>query len=86
LENSVKYSPEQSMTEIKTEITGQCVFILVKDEGFGIPAGKEQNVFEKIYRLKRDEDKQGTGVGLSICKVVTTLHRGRHRLQIDYLG
>jgi len=76
LENSVKYSPEQSMIEIKTSIVNQSVVISVKDEGLGIPAGEEQNIFEKFYRLKRDKDKQGTGLGLALCKAVSTLHDG----------
>jgi len=77
LENAMKYSPEQSMIEIKTGIVEQSVVISVKDEGPGIPAGEEQKIFDKFYRLKRDEDKQGTGLGLALCKAVTILHDGK---------
>lgn len=77
LENSIKYSPEKSVIEIKTEVVEQCVIITVKDEGLGIPDGEEQKIFEKFYRLKRDEDKQGTGLGLALCKAVTILHDGK---------
>lgn len=81
LENSIKYAPEQSMIEIKTEILDQSVVISVRDEGPGIPAGEEEHIFEKFYRLKRDENKKGTGLGLALCKAVVILHDGKIEAQ-----
>ena len=76
LENAVKYAPEQSVIEISTAVEAGKVLIKIRDEGPGIPSGEENKIFDKFYRLKRDEEKQGTGLGLAMCKAVAVLHGG----------
>ncbi|MFQ5469329.1 MAG: PAS domain-containing sensor histidine kinase [Gammaproteobacteria bacterium] len=48
------------------------VEILVKDNGPGIPSGKQENIFEPFYTTKQ----QGTGLGLAVAKVVVNAHQG----------
>ena len=51
----------------------------VRDEGLGIPAGEEQRIFEKFYRLDPQMSRGvgGTGLGLYICNELVTRMGGR---------
>ena len=42
------------------------VRIWVEDNGIGIPAAAHQRIFEMFYRLHRESDYPGTGIGLAI--------------------
>jgi signal transduction histidine kinase len=47
-----------------------------RDNGMGIPPGKEDAVFEPFKRLHGHE-QPGTGLGLAICRRIVQLHNGR---------
>lgn len=49
-------------------------FIAVKDNGPGIPAEIQNQIFKPFFSTKKD--KQGTGLGLSVCKTVVEQHHG----------
>ncbi len=51
--------------------------ISVKDCGVGIPAGDLERVFDKFYRVQRQDSIAGTGLGLSICKGIVEAHGGQ---------
>ncbi|HHN72607.1 MAG TPA: HAMP domain-containing histidine kinase, partial [Thermopetrobacter sp.] len=53
--------------------------ISVADEGYGIAREEQQKIFERFYRLKRDEKggEEGTGIGLALVKEIATQHGGR---------
>lgn len=44
------------------------VRIFVKDTGLGIPEENQQDIFERFYKV--NTFKQGTGLGLPICKTI----------------
>jgi two-component system sensor histidine kinase KdpD len=77
LDNAGKYAlPEDSIT-ISVKISGQKVEIAVKDCGMGIPEEDLERVFDKFYRVERQDTIAGTGLGLSICKGIVEAHGGR---------
>ena len=47
-------------------------FISVKDNGHGIPKDELNNIFIPFYTTK----KNGSGIGLSICRQIMQLHKG----------
>lgn len=49
------------------------VQIAVCDSGNGLPAGKNDSIFESFYSTKPD----GMGMGLSICRSIVQAHDGR---------
>ncbi len=49
----------------------------VSDTGSGIPADQLAHVFERYYRADRQEDQEGLGLGLYICRRLVEAHRGR---------
>lgn len=77
LENSVKYSKQESEIIIRDYRKGQYLFIEVEDEGCGISEDNLEKVFDKFYRIMhKDSTVAGTGLGLSICHSIITAHGG----------
>lgn len=68
LSNAIKYSLEDKRIDIKTEIGGDEVKLVVKDNGIGIPEEEKDLMFERFFRAKNVTNIQGTGLGLNIVK------------------
>ncbi|WP_173399696.1 histidine kinase [Xenococcus sp. PCC 7305] len=78
LENAVKYTPEGG--EISLSVlhrTSQKVQFRVSDTGPGIPAEKQERIFEDHFRLKRDQEQEGYGLGLAFCRKIVRAHYGQ---------
>jgi two-component system sensor histidine kinase KdpD len=76
LENAVKYSPENSLIEISTDLADGKARLQIADRGVGIPSDDLTRVFDKFYRVQRPESVTGTGLGLSISKGIIDIHHG----------
>jgi len=77
LDNSVKYSMPGDPIVISARLAGEQVNIAVRDYGIGIPEGDLERVFDKFYRVQRQDSIAGTGLGLSICKGIVEAHGGK---------
>ncbi len=78
LDNAIKYTPEGGRIKLLIlHRTTQKVQVSVSDTGLGIPAEKKERIFEGHFRLKRDEAKEGYGIGLSLCRKVICAHYGQ---------
>jgi len=58
--------------EVNVEKDDRYIFISLKDNGPGIPADLEQQIFDPFYTTRT----QGTGLGLSVVKAVAKAHGG----------
>jgi len=78
LTNAIKFSPEADTVLLRlTRVDGMAV-CMVKDFGLGIPADKQQEIFEKFYRIERDHNPYpGFGLGLYISKSIVLKHGGQ---------
>lgn len=77
LDNAMKYTPEGG--KIKLSIlhrTTQKVQVSICDNGLGIPLEQQQYIFDNQYRLDRDQDQSGYGMGLALCKRIVGNHYG----------
>lgn len=78
IENSIKFSPEQSVIDISSEVEENKVKITVSDTGIGIPKNEIEKIFDRFYIVdkSRSKEKGGTGLGLSIAKWIVDMHCG----------
>ena len=72
----MKYSPEEKEIQVRAEVNDTMVTLSVKDEGIGIPAEAQKNLFSKFYRANNAVNIQGTGLGLHIVKRYVELLEG----------
>ncbi|CAL2089357.1 PAS domain-containing sensor histidine kinase [Tenacibaculum sp. 190524A05c] len=68
LSNAIKYSPEDTKITIATSQENGYTLIKVMDEGFGIPAKDQKNIFQRYFRAENVLLNEGTGIGLNIVK------------------
>lgn len=79
LTNAVKYSPKQSVVLLQAREEKGWIATTVADHGYGISQAEQQKIFEKFYRVKRNEtaSEEGSGIGLALVKEIVTQHGGR---------
>lgn len=76
--NALKYTPETGgRVCIDAFRDGDSVRISVADNGPGIPQEFISKVFEKFVRVPGSRKIQGTGLGLTFCKMAIEAHGGR---------
>ncbi len=76
VENAVKYTPSGAHLAVMAEASEGFLKMQVADNGPGLPAGQEEQLFEKFVRGERESAKPGVGLGLSICRAIVEAHRG----------
>ncbi|OIQ81795.1 sensor protein KdpD [mine drainage metagenome] len=76
LENAAKYTPQGTEIEIGALVAGQEVSVWVEDNGPGLPAGKEEVIFNKFERGQKENATPGVGLGLAICRAIIEAHGG----------
>ena len=75
ISNAIKFSPENKMIQVSTQIMGTGLKIVVADQGIGIPKEEQEHLFERFFRAKNVTNIQGTGLGLNIvAKYVESLN------------
>ena len=79
LENAGKYTPAGSPIELEARIESDCVVLTLNDRGPGLPRGREEAIFEKFERGKREDATPGVGLGLAICRAIMQVHGGTIR-------
>jgi two-component system, OmpR family, sensor histidine kinase TctE len=49
---------------------GDSAVVDIEDDGPGVPPAERQKVFERFYRITRPDSPDGSGLGLSIVRVL----------------
>jgi two-component system sensor histidine kinase KdpD len=76
LSNADKYSPSDAPIGVRVRNTGSEVVISVSDEGPGVALEELDLIFERFYRAP-GSGKNGTGIGLTVCKRLIEAQSGR---------
>ncbi|MEQ8196838.1 MAG: sensor histidine kinase KdpD [Clostridiaceae bacterium] len=78
IDNSLKFTPEGSLIEIKAYEQGEKIFFEVIDNGVGIPEEILPNIFDRFFTngSKISDSRRGVGLGLAICKSIVEAHGG----------
>ena len=79
LENALKYNDKTPIIEINTRLEEQKYCIEIKDNGIGISADDQKQIFDKFYRVSTGDLHQvkGFGLGLNYVKQVVEAHKGQ---------
>ena len=77
LENSIKFSPNQSSITVGVQKDQGMAKIYVEDQCQGIPEENREAIFEKFVRLKQNYPLKGLGLGLAFCKLAVQAHGGK---------
>jgi two-component system sensor histidine kinase KdpD len=77
LENVSKYTPPGSTVTLSARVNGDQLSVSVADDGPGLPAGREEAVFQKFTRGERESSTPGVGLGLAICRAIIESHQGK---------
>lgn len=78
MSNSLKFAPAKSTVRVSITTTGQTCRFEVTDQGPGVPAELQKDLFQRFVQLEQPSDvkKLGTGLGLYICALLVESHNG----------
>ncbi|MCA9914514.1 MAG: GAF domain-containing protein, partial [Anaerolineae bacterium] len=76
LSNAIKYSPTNEPIRCRLGYQENRLLIQVSDQGIGIPASEQENLFTTFYRASNVGQIPGTGLGLSIVRQSVEAHNG----------
>ncbi len=86
LSNAIKYTPENGIISVKVS-TDSCdvgfVCIMVEDTGIGIQKTELTKIFNRFYSNKILTNNDSHGIGLSLCKELIELHKGKIQVESD---
>jgi len=78
LSNAVKFTPAGGQVRVALREDGEFIELRVSDTGRGIPEEALPHIFDRFYRVKRDEPpgERGLGLGLSFVAWIARAHAG----------
>ena len=85
IDNSIKYSNNDSKIELIGYIKGEYLSITIKDEGIGIPKEELENIFRRFYRVDKSRNRkiEGNGLGLAIVKNMVYSINGKINIESE---
>jgi nitrogen-specific signal transduction histidine kinase len=85
LDNAVKYSPDCRTVWVEMARERSRLAIRVRDQGMGIPASEQKEIFKRFVRGtgSRAANIQGTGIGLAMARHIIEAHGGEIRLESE---
>ncbi|MBE9428449.1 ATP-binding protein [Staphylococcus warneri] len=78
IDNASRYTQPGDTISVKTDEDDRTHILSIADTGTGIAPEHLQQVFDRFYKVdaSRKRGKQGTGLGLFICKMIIEEHGG----------
>ncbi len=84
IDNSLKNTPAGGSVTLRTERDGDSMSISVSDTGIGIQAGRIAEVFDEFVRLHPDQRKDGSGLGLAVCRKLVDAMGGKISVRSEH--
>ncbi|MEO1290646.1 MAG: HAMP domain-containing sensor histidine kinase [Chloroflexota bacterium] len=84
MDNAVHYGQEGGYVKVQLRHDTKTVSILIEDDGIGIAPEHHEQIFERFYRVNQArtiDQRQGTGIGLSIVRKIIQGHGGQITVQ-----
>jgi signal transduction histidine kinase/HAMP domain-containing protein len=76
LTNALKFTHPGGRVRVWAQSDDRFVRFIVQDTGIGIPQEYLSRVFERFFRVPRDGQPSGAGLGLAIAKEIVEAHGG----------
>jgi K+-sensing histidine kinase KdpD len=81
LTNALKYSPADRPVAVGITVSDREARVWVRDEGSGLPAEEQTQIWERFHRAREIVVQSGSGIGLGlglyICRTIIERHQGR---------
>ncbi|MBC8078399.1 MAG: ATP-binding protein [Chloroflexales bacterium] len=79
--NAIKFTPRggQIVVGINRAPAGNTIELRVRDSGPGIAAAALPYIFDRYYQAPADDRRDGNGLGLYFCRLVSEAHGGQIR-------
>lgn len=85
LSNSSKFTKQGNITlSLSVDKKNKMLTFSVTDTGIGIPKEKVEYIFERFAKL--NQYVQGTGLGLSLCRIIVNALGGKIWVDTEYTG
>ncbi|NOG70795.1 sensor histidine kinase KdpD [Roseicella sp. DB1501] len=78
-DNAAKYTPPETTVTIRAGASGDSVYLVVEDDGPGLPATDPDGLFEPFARGQKESSIAGVGLGLALCRSIVSAHGGTIR-------
>ena len=77
--NAISFSPPGGVLRVTAVRDDGWIVVTLDDDGPGLPAGKEDAIFDRFYTQRRESEKFGihSGLGLSISRQIVEAHDGQ---------
>lgn len=78
LSNAIKYTPKNGKISFEANIKDNILMMQVSDNGIGISAVDQKNLFKRFYRANNaaNSNETGSGIGLLLTQKTVFLHKG----------
>jgi signal transduction histidine kinase len=76
LSNAIKYNRDQGRVGVDCSLAGGRLRISVRDTGPGLDEQQQSQIFQPFNRLDRDEETEGSGLGLALTRRVVEAMQG----------
>ena len=76
LNNAIKYTPANKAINISISEKDQKLILQIADEGIGIPAESQKDIFNPFYRAINTGNVPGSGLGLAVTKRSVEILKG----------
>lgn len=74
--NAIKFSEENKVITLKSEVNNSSLKLSVEDQGMGISEADQKHLFERFFRGKNATNIKGTGLGLNIIGGFVEMMKG----------
>lgn len=83
--NAIKYANKRIIVRMRLYEDNETFTIDFINDGFLIPPEAAKRIFEPFFRMKENENKPGTGLGLPLARSLAEMHHGTLQL-VDVAG
>ncbi len=77
LNNAVQYTQPDGEIGVSIQLHPREIGICIKDNGIGIDKQHLDMIFKPLYRVNAARTNRGSGLGLSIARIIVEAHHGR---------